>query len=198
MTPLASYVGSLYDPPEGHLLFDTSVTREIRVKEGGSQSTTWLVKDRHRNIYSGCRTVFTGTPWGRRTYVWNHTDKQGRVVVIKDAFPALERSRIELDLLRYVHRNGILPGVVRLMFGDDQAPFPPLKTIQFTDESRSSSNDRVKTRLFMGSSGRSIWEARTVRDVLMAIFDVLEGNVGTIVASAMVFTKTTQFFEHYA
>ncbi|KAJ3481248.1 hypothetical protein NLI96_g7778 [Meripilus lineatus] len=130
--PLACYVGSLYDPPQGHFLFDTSVTREICVKDGG------------------------------------------RVVVIKDAFPALERSRIELDLLRYVHRNGILPGVVRLMFDDDQASFPPLKTIHFTDESRSSSDDRVKIRLFMGSSGHSIWEARTVKDILMAVFDVLE------------------------
>ncbi|KAJ3481256.1 hypothetical protein NLI96_g7780 [Meripilus lineatus] len=172
--PLAFYVGSLYDPPQGHVLFDTSITREICIKDGVRRSATWSIKDRYRTTYSGCRPVFIGTPRGRRTYVWNHTDEQGRVVVIKDAFPALERSRIELDLLRYVHRNGILPGVVRLMFDDDQAPFPPLKTTHFTDESRSSSDDRVKIRLFMGSSGRSIWEARTVKDILMAIFDVLE------------------------
>ena len=71
--------------------------------------------------------------------------------------------------------------------------------VQFTDESQSSSNDRVKTRVIMGSSGRSIWEARTVKDILMAVFDVLEGNVdNSMDLLPNIFTKMTQSYEHCA
>ena len=173
LAPLAAYVCSLYRSHRDHIQYDSSITPEV--KRGDPSEPTWSIKLRRGQTYTGCRLLFTGSAWGRRTFVWKNTDECGRVTIIKDAFLGTGRHRTEADILAFVHRNGIIPGVVRLLSGRDPSPFPPIKTLRVPDERWSI--DKVRTRLLMGSYGETLWQARTVKDILMAIFDIVEGIV---------------------
>ncbi|KAJ3491349.1 hypothetical protein NLI96_g775 [Meripilus lineatus] len=170
LAPLAAYVCSLYRPHRDHIQYDSSITPEV--KRGDLSEPTWSIKLHRGQTYTGCRLLFTGSAWGRRTFVWKNTDECGRVTVIKDAFLGTGRHRTEADILAFVHRNGIIPGVVRILSCGDPSPFPPIKTLRVPDERWSI--DKVRTRLLLGSYGETLWQARTVKDILMAIFDIVE------------------------
>ncbi|KAJ3491342.1 hypothetical protein NLI96_g782 [Meripilus lineatus] len=168
LPPLAAYISSLYAPPRNHVLFDHTITRTPH-----PDTTLWTIQSRNHGSFIGCRKLFWGRAWGGRTNVWIQQTAH-RVVVIKDTFLTNKRQKTEEALLRYIHRRGIYPGVVRLLFTGDQAPSPPLMTAQPANGSSMREPERARIRLFMGSYGSSIWEARSVKDMLMAFYDVLE------------------------
>ncbi|KAJ3491341.1 hypothetical protein NLI96_g784 [Meripilus lineatus] len=176
LAPLAAYVCSIYVPPRHHVLLDSSITREIN--PWTERGMTWSIKNRRAVTYTGCKLLYSGDAWGRRTYVWKHTDDQGQITIIKDAFHTISDQRLKSDLLSYSHRNGIYPGVVRFLFIGNQAPSPSLKTAPPSNGIQFRDSVKERIRLEMGSYGASLWEARSVKDVLMAIFDILEVHRG--------------------
>ncbi|KAJ3491348.1 hypothetical protein NLI96_g776 [Meripilus lineatus] len=168
MPPLFAYLSSLYTPPKNHVLFDPTITRTPH-----PDTTLWTITSRNHGSFIGCRKVFLEPAWGGRTNVWIQRTAH-QVVVIKDTFLTNKRQKIEEGLLRYIHRRGIYPGVIRLLFTGDQAPSPPLTIARLADGSSTRVPERVRARLFMGSYGSPISEARSVKDMLMAFYDVLE------------------------
>ena len=171
LPPLAAYISSLYAPPKNHMLFDTTILRA----NANAAPASWTITGLNQENYLGCQPLFSGPAWGSRTNTWIHRITSGQVMVIKDTFSIIARHKTEEGLLRYIHRRGIYPGIVRLLFSGDQAPLPPLMTAQPIDGSRVRVPERARTRLFMGSYGSPISEARSVKDMLMAFYDVLEG-----------------------
>ncbi|KAJ3491354.1 hypothetical protein NLI96_g770 [Meripilus lineatus] len=170
LPPLAAYISSLYAPPKNHVLFDASIART----NTNAEPVSWTIIGSNTKTYVGCQPLFAGPAWGSRTNKWVHHNTSGRVMVIKDKFSITARHKPEEGLLRYIHRRGIHPGVVRLLFTGDQAPSPPLMTAQPANGSSLRVPERARTRLFMGSHGSPISEARSVKDMLMAFYDILE------------------------
>ncbi|KAJ3491351.1 hypothetical protein NLI96_g773 [Meripilus lineatus] len=157
LAPLAAYVCSFYVPPQHHVLFDPSITREINPCT--ERGMTWSIKTQRAVTFTGCKLLYWGYTWGQHAF---HTNSD----------------RLELDILSYLHRNGVYPGVVHFQFIGDQAPYPSLKTAPPSNRLQFRDSVKERIRLEMGSYGASLWEARSVKDVLMAIFDILEVHRG--------------------
>lgn len=175
LAPLRAYIWSLYDPPQSHFLFDPSISRSVM------EPNLWNIKTSLINNYYHLRHVFVGTTWGHRTNVWVSTSPlQEIVVAIKIHYPDNERRGIEEETLIHIHAKGIYPGVVRLLeLTDPQAPALP-SIITAPSAEGSHRIERTKTHLVMGSCGKSLLEAKSVRDILMALFDILESEVITL------------------
>ena len=163
---LAAYVYSLYHPPKGHILFDTTITAADEVPENLDRAR-WTIKGYRNEDYADCEWIFVGSPWGRRTNVWKHEGREGPTV-IKDAYRDNRRRYEEHLLLNKVHHKGIFPGVVRTM--KRPKTFPKIITAAKPDERRT------KTRLIMGSYGESLLRAKSVKDLLMAVYDIVESS----------------------
>ena len=163
---LEAYVYSLYHPPKGHILFDTTITAADEVPENLDRAR-WTIKGYRNEDYADCEWIFVGSPWGRRTNVWKHEGHEGPTV-IKDAYRDNRRRYEEHQLLHKIHRNGVFPGVVRTL--KPPKKFPKIITVSKPNERRT------KTRLTMGSYGVSLHRAETVKDLLMAIYDIVEGS----------------------
>ncbi|KAJ3491355.1 hypothetical protein NLI96_g779 [Meripilus lineatus] len=126
LAPLAAYVSSLYIPPQHHVLFDPSVTREL---DPLTNKQTWSIKNLHGGAHTGCTLVFSGDdPWRRRMHAWKCLNEQGRTVVIKNVFNAIDKGWNESAFLRCVHWHGVYPGVVRKLSSDNPAPLPSVWT----------------------------------------------------------------------
>ena len=178
---LEQYVHSLYVPPKGHHLLDpsiTSPTRHVPVnnpKRAGEQ-THWTISFGGKE-YKNCHHIHVGDSWGRRTnvFMYDNPDDSGDFAVIKDAFPDDRRRFKEDALLEHIHSEGVFPGMVRPLASgkvrgcDDSV---------ITTVSAPGRIDRqTKNRLVMGSRGSRVSAAKSVKDILMAAYDGVEGKI---------------------
>lgn len=99
--------------------------------------------------------------------------------MIKDAYRDEGRRFKEKDLVKQIHNEGIVPGVVRILNAVDVKTGPldsdPLLSTAGGMTAAAHVVHRTKTRLVMGSSGDRLHKAKTVGDLVKAIYDVVEG-----------------------
>lgn len=117
--------------------------------------------------------------WGRRTNVWtHHIDDLVQLAVIKDSDCNLAWRFTEAKLLECIRAAGSVPGVVRLLHHEDvmyksfERRPRKIETVGHFTPGRSQ---KVKSRLVLSSFGTPLCEAKSVKDILMAIYDLLEG-----------------------
>lgn len=171
LKPMVSYIYSLYTPPTSHIILDTTITPP-KTPLAPNDELLWSIEGPDNKVYDNCKSLFIGAPWGRRTYVWKYTNgnRPDDVVVIKDAYRDVKRRYKEEELLDVIHEKGIYPGVVRPLISKEKAPCPHIKTVA------SKTAVREKVRLFLGSFGKEFRYAETVKDILLATYDILEGR----------------------
>lgn len=168
LTPLKQYIWSLYAPPESHTLFDKSITRQPDGED------MWSVRISTGEVYTNLTRTFVGSSYGRRTNVFTSSGTQANFVIIKDSFPDDLHYGREVCALKIIHENGVFPGVVKLLRSEHD-PASRIYTAP-THEAHSSRTERSRDRFVMGSTGEGILMAKSVLDILKAIFDILESK----------------------
>ncbi|KAL7281095.1 hypothetical protein ACG7TL_004401 [Trametes sanguinea] len=164
---LCAYVYSLYDPPDGHILYDRTIVAKAPAGVPLGKPT-WTIQT-EGGIYSGAVIIFLGDPWGRRTTVFRITRRE-RSVIIKESYIDCSRRYDEVELLKRVHEHGYLPGVVRFISAEDIKNGDKPIVLKKKDGSLT----RKKRRIVLADLGQDLNLAGSVNDLLMAIYDVLE------------------------
>ncbi|KAJ3478142.1 hypothetical protein NLI96_g9971 [Meripilus lineatus] len=198
LVPLASYVFSLYVPPPGHHLWDTTLKPSLKPcsstqdEDDSSpnptteqhaahkmprklESLSWDLMGRDGGHLTFERCVI-GDPWGRRTDIYQHVGEDGQIMMMKDAYWDTNRRYNELECLKMIHKDGIFPGVVRIL----PCEVPDIKTAQRATGSFVREPEKVKTRMLMASYGVGFEQAETVLDLLMATYDINEVHRGLV------------------
>ena len=172
LKPLASYIYSLYKPPREHIVADPTIT----VSDAATRTDppTWSVRV-DDVLYQHCQMISWDSLFGRRTTVFKHVAKDGCVTIIKDRFRDVTRRSKEDYLLEKIHADGTMPGVVRLLQKPLQVLAEGGEPILTAPRSTHSAR-RAKIRIVMGSTGRPLREVTSVKQLLMAFFDVVEGE----------------------
>ncbi len=99
-------------------------------------------------------------------------DTNGDAVVIKELYRYVHRGLKEEEILEHIHKEGDVPGVVRLISAEHVASGN--RDILCGDDEMNSS--RVKLRLAFSDYGERLLRAESVNDLLEAIYDALEGE----------------------
>ncbi|KAH9903400.1 hypothetical protein C8Q73DRAFT_751310 [Cubamyces lactineus] len=169
LTALCAYVYSLYDPPEDHILQDRTV---CWVEKGDKRfgRPSWTVRTEGK-VYAAADLAFVGDPWGRRTTILRIERRGQPTVVIKEAYIDCDRRFNEADLLADIHRDGYLPGVV-LPISSEVVKTPDGRELVFAR--KDGSLTRKKLRIVLADVGYDLFCAKSVNDLLMAIYDALE------------------------
>lgn len=167
---LAGYVYAHYDPPRDHVLVDETITWSPGEKP--EDLPKWSIKLKGK-VYDNGSFVFIGEPWGQRTTVFLTRDKIGEAYVIKDTYRHFKRRFLEEDILTHIHAKGDLPGIVRLK--DAEQVKTQNRAIQCG--SLEAGTLRTKIRLALHDYGERLLKAKSVNDLLEAVYDALEGNV---------------------
>ena len=101
-------------------------------------------------------------------------DDEGDLVVIEDTHPNNRRRSQEGTLLGLVYKTGTFPDVVRILgWGDIRGYDGSITTVR---PASSKMANRRKKRLVIGSRGSRLSSARTAKELLVAVFDGVEGN----------------------
>ena len=179
LIPLERYVYTLYHPHGGHHTRDPAIispTRRVPPK-GTEEEPRWTVMSPDGKIYESCHQSYTAEGWGRRTtvYVHNNPEDTYDCAVTKDAYRDVQGRFEEADLLRRIHSDGNFPGVVRVLHSDpvtgqDGSP------IATSHPAMIGATHRKKNRLVIGSRGSKLENAKSVKDILKAVFDGVEGT----------------------
>ncbi|KAI0079447.1 hypothetical protein K474DRAFT_1659020 [Panus rudis PR-1116 ss-1] len=183
LDPLVAYIRSLYSPPAEHHLFDPSVHTPAliphrRIRKPGKKSITWTI-DHDGQSYPNCESIFTGPICGRRTTVFARRDEHGEFLstIIKDYYRDDQRRFDEVKLINHIHVDGTVPGVVRLLVTDpEKSDVKSSDGVSITTARPASKTvrHRTKKRIVMGSHGKKLSQAQSVKDLLMAIYDIVE------------------------
>jgi hypothetical protein len=88
-------------------------------------------------------------------------------LVIKDQYRRGDHRFSEKDVIKHIHSDGKVPGIVRIVHA---------KQVSRADESVVSSGRREKARICMVDSGTHMMNVRTPKEALMTIYDLLEGE----------------------
>ncbi|EJF56487.1 hypothetical protein DICSQDRAFT_174870 [Dichomitus squalens LYAD-421 SS1] len=159
---LAAYIYSHYDPPRGHFLWDDT----IAWVPGATldHPPTWKVKVQDQ-WYTQGQFIFIG-----RTTILRVSDADGGEIVIKEVYRHHKRRFKEEVILAHVHGDGDVLGVVRLQGAEH------VTTNNETIECAASGEEtkRTKERFALLDSGSRLLDARTVNDLLEAVYDALE------------------------
>ncbi|PIL29004.1 hypothetical protein GSI_09051 [Ganoderma sinense ZZ0214-1] len=164
---LAAYLYSHYHPPDRHFLWDDTI-RWIEPLGPCSQPSWEITCD--GKVYKNGQFIFIGEPWSRLTTAFNIEDPSGKRVIIKDSYRGTGRRFKEEDVLDHIHAEGDFLGVVRLklhesvMDGKDYLAF----------DLKGEEEKRTRERWVLLDTGLRFLKARTVQDLLMAVYDTLE------------------------
>ncbi|KAI0325522.1 hypothetical protein GY45DRAFT_1330204 [Cubamyces sp. BRFM 1775] len=172
LTALCAYIYSLYDPPEGHHLYDHTVSWVEKAEQRFGRPS-WTVRS-GSNDYKGAELCFLGDPWGRRTTVLRIDEispDRGPRVAVKEAYIDCDRRFVEADLLEHIHEDGYLPGVV-FPISSEVVRNSDGQEILFAR--KDGSMMRKKIRIVLADIGFDLFYAKSVNDLLMAIYDALE------------------------
>ncbi|EJF56100.1 hypothetical protein DICSQDRAFT_175207 [Dichomitus squalens LYAD-421 SS1] len=164
---LAAYIYSHYDPPRGHFLWDDT----IAWVPGATldHPPTWKVKVQDQ-WYTQGQFIFIGEPWGRRTTILRVKDDSGGEIVIKEVYRHHKRRFKEEKILAGIHGDGDVLGVVRLQGADHVTTNN--ETIKCA--ARGEETERTKERFALLDSGCRLLDAKTVNELLEAVYDALE------------------------
>ncbi|KAF5354189.1 hypothetical protein D9756_007164 [Leucocoprinus leucothites] len=106
------------------------------------------------------RHLKTSHPLGCRTHIFVTSNLSGPPpLVIKDQYKKKNRRWAEMEILKHIHKDEF-PGVVRVTF--------------FNEYNKSPLDGYVKTRIGLEDHGSTFLDLRTPREVLYAIYDLLE------------------------
>ncbi|KAH9903438.1 hypothetical protein C8Q73DRAFT_751369 [Cubamyces lactineus] len=167
---LCAYVYSLYDPPDGHILYDRTIEwSEPPHVPNPLGSPMWRLTV-NGETYDGARIVFLGYPYGRRTTVFRIDRVARSPIIIKEYYLENGRRYNEAELLAQIHADGYVPGVVRVVASETVESDG--EAVIFTEA--NSTETRTKQRLVFGDFGVDLEYAESVNDLLMAVYDVLE------------------------
>ncbi|TBU25404.1 hypothetical protein BD311DRAFT_790439 [Dichomitus squalens] len=164
---LAAYIYSHYDPPRDHFLWDDTIGWIHG--ESLADPPTWKVNVQGQ-WYTHGRFVFVGEPWGRRTTILRVSDDDGGEIVIKEVYRHHQRRCKEEEILAHVHGDGDVLGVVRLKGAEHVTTNN--ETIKCA--ARGEETVRTKERFALFDSGSCLLDAKTVNDLLEAVYDALE------------------------
>ncbi len=173
---LAMYVYSLYDPPKGHILRDHSVAAVTSSNNPLGPATWNVLAD--GIWYQGANILFLGDPWSRRTTIFLCKWPSIRPtfhLIIKDYYRHKVRRYDEAKLIDHIHKEGFVPGVVRLGWAGDVK--------DDNGESMTSGDGdglRIRRRLVIPDVGEDLLQAKSVNDLLKVIYDVLEGECSVL------------------
>ena len=167
LNSLCAYVYSLYDPPSGHTLYDRTITWTERTDLSAPRWTVQTAKGCHTDA----RITFLGDPWARRTTVLRVVKDDQPSVVIKEAFVDCKRRFKEADLLEHVHKDGYLHGVV--LHISSEIVKADGRDIAFSRADGTMT--RIKYRIVFADTGYDLTIAKSVNDLLKAVYDALEG-----------------------
>lgn len=164
------YVYSLYCPPDGHCLKDETMQL---AKSSLSGPAVWsLTAD--WGTYNNCSTIFTGAPVGRRTVVYRY-EEGGKLAIIKDVYVSEDyvEKRGERGLFHILQKAGFIPGLMRYFQSGHVHPRYGMEIV--TASAGADGKKLKKYRLVYLSTGTSLFGATTAKDILMAMYDVVEG-----------------------
>ncbi|KAI0719842.1 hypothetical protein C8T65DRAFT_802417 [Cerioporus squamosus] len=161
---LLAYVYSFYDPRDDHFLDDDTVRWNAPVND--KILPFWSIKFKN-TVYRG-HFVFVGDPWGRRTTVFRASSETDGQLIFKETYRHDGRRFKEEEILKHIHAEGDIPGVVRLQGWEYVCTGgKPLEI--------GSGNDiRRKVRLAFLDDGERLRAAKSVNDLLKACYDILE------------------------
>lgn len=171
---LMSYVYSLYDPPARHYTRDPTMVW----REGHKRSTMSIVSN--GEVFPDVRCIFAQPPGGKGTQVFIAGRRPTRQAIIKECYRGppfpyqTERPAegfMEVEILTKIHQHGFVPGVVRLAH-HELVPFGGPGQVEITTVHNSP---RVKHRMVLADVGESLLQAKSVNDLLKAVYDALEG-----------------------
>ncbi|KAJ8483022.1 hypothetical protein ONZ51_g4988 [Trametes cubensis] len=165
---LCAYVYSLYDPPDGHIL-DNRKTEWSYPADSPSNlgSSVWkLTLD--GQAYDDARIVFSGYPFGRRTNVFCIDRVAKSPTIIEQYYIKNSRRCNEADELARIHADGDVPGVTRVVASEIVMPVNDVEAIVLNKSSTP------KQRLVFDDFGMALTYAKSVNDLLKAVYDVLE------------------------
>ncbi|KAI0372547.1 hypothetical protein BV20DRAFT_939687 [Pilatotrama ljubarskyi] len=165
---LCAYVYSLYDPPDGHILYDRTLTWKEPVNRILGEPT-WSVVTRSGR-YDNATIAFIGNPWGRRTTVFRVKTDAGLTVMIKESYVDTLSRYEEAEVIKQVHAEGFIPGVVRYISQETVSTGNQEIVLTSSDGSLT----RKKRRIVLADVGSDLENAETVNDILMAVYDALE------------------------
>jgi len=158
---LCAWIWRLYEP-----VLDPSITINVERKE----RITFNVKvpEVPDAEYLGCKIISAGTAFGRRTIVFECPKPK---MIIKEQYIETTRRFAEGPILAKIHENGTFPGVVRLgscgrVVGSNEEDLVV----------ESNESVRRKTRVTLLDQAPSIMDAKTLRDALVAMYDLLESE----------------------
>ncbi|CCA77111.1 hypothetical protein PIIN_11094 [Serendipita indica DSM 11827] len=151
-----AFVWSLYHP-----LLDTSITRNTT-----NDKTTFSITLSDGARYDNLELGFTGSVPGRRTTIFFKPDDA--CTVIKEQYIDSDRRFFEGSILKIIHASGDFPGFVRLKWSE----YVKNGGQRLAVSKRSTT--RFKTRLVIQDKGTPLDSVKTVRELLMILYDVLE------------------------
>ncbi|OSC96926.1 hypothetical protein PYCCODRAFT_1428812 [Trametes coccinea BRFM310] len=164
---LCAYIYSLYDPPADHVLYDHMIIpKEPASVPLGKQA--WTIQKADGTCINAS-IIALGDPCSRRTTVFRAVHK-GRSVIVKESFDC--GRHYEGELLTLVHADGFLPGVVRHIVSEDVKNGDEPIVMRRKDGELTGK----KRRVVLADPGEQLTSARSVNDLLMAIYDTLEGR----------------------
>lgn len=151
-----AFVWSLYHP-----LLDTSITRNTT-----NDKTTFSITLSDGARYDNLELGFTGSVPGRQTTIFFKPDDS--CTVIKEQYIDSDRRFFEGSILKIIHASGDFPGFVRLKWSE----YVKNGGQRLAVSKRSTT--RFKTRLVIQDKGTPLDSVKTVRELLMILYDVLE------------------------
>ncbi|KIM27088.1 hypothetical protein M408DRAFT_24839 [Serendipita vermifera MAFF 305830] len=123
--------------------------------------------------YSDLLILRTAESLGRRTTIM--TDNSDPPVIIKEQYIEPGRRYAEGPILAKIHNEGSFPGVIRLdTYGPVLNDGKQVTVRHKGQAGLSKSIVRNKVRLVLKDTGEEIMNAQTPREVLMALYDLLE------------------------
>ncbi|KJA13870.1 hypothetical protein HYPSUDRAFT_49570 [Hypholoma sublateritium FD-334 SS-4] len=172
---LYAFITRLYEPDPN--MVDPSIKRrwdDTAPKPHYVFDITLTPGDGDPVVCSGYRTVYARESLGQRAHIFineaNPTSFRGAAIpVIKDAYCDQNTRFTEDEIIKRIHREGDVPGIVRVAYAELVCYGGPDRTVIVRD-------GRQKTRLCLTEFGRSIMECKTVKDVLIVMYDQLEST----------------------
>ncbi|KAG8786972.1 hypothetical protein FRC15_010292 [Serendipita sp. 397] len=156
-----AFVWSLYYPD-----VDPSISINTNVP-----LPTFTVRVSDQETYSGLKVSFTGDAIGRRTTIMTRNGLSA--TVIKEQYIEDGRRFNEGELLDIIHEKGVFPGVVRVgTYGPVEDQGSRISIMHKPDGHRAIV--RYKTRLVLKDKGILLSKVKTIRQLLMCCYDLLE------------------------
>jgi hypothetical protein len=152
---------------KGEVLFNVSVP---------NGSTSLGASAGPLTFYESCFLRYSHDPFGRRPSVFIYEPKNNvaAIRVIKDQYIRKSRRWSEKDILTKIHANGTYPAVVRMCFSGEIT--------------KARCGDRIRVRICLQDYGTDFLSLKTPRDVIYALYDLLEGKCSIASCVGVVFS----------